>query len=49
LTSQIPAFKMTIVGPLPSGSSGHDKSKNPVNGHDEALVKARKGASWVRT
>jgi len=33
LTSRIPLFKMTIVGPLPWGSSGHDKSKNPVNSH----------------
>jgi len=24
---------MTIVGPLPWGSDGHDKSKNPVNGY----------------
>jgi hypothetical protein len=34
LTSQVPVFKMTIVGPLPWGSGGHGKSKNPVNNHD---------------
>ncbi len=33
MTSQIPLFKMTIVGPLPWGSGGHRKSKNPVNDH----------------
>jgi hypothetical protein len=33
LTSQIPLFKMTIVGLLSWGSSGHHKSKNPVNNH----------------
>ena len=33
LASQIPLFKMTIVGPLPWGSSGHHKSKNRVNNH----------------
>ncbi len=38
MTSQIPLFKMTIVGPLPWGSGGHHKSKNPVNNH--ALRKA---------
>jgi len=38
LTSQIPPFKMTIVGSLPWGSSGHHKSKNPVNNHDMPMV-----------
>ena len=37
MTSQIPLFKMTIVGPLPWGSSGHHKSKNPVNNHDPTM------------
>ena len=27
-------FNMTIVGPLPWGSSGHDRSENPVNNHE---------------
>ena len=29
LTSEIPLFKMTIVGPLPWGSSGHHESWGP--------------------
>jgi hypothetical protein len=33
MTSRIPLFKMTIVGPLPWSSSGHHKSKNPANNH----------------
>jgi len=33
LISQVSPFKMTIVGLLPWGSSGHDKSKDPVNNH----------------
>jgi len=33
LTSPIPLFRITIVGPLPWGSGGHAKSKNPVNNH----------------
>ena len=35
MTSQIPLFKMMIVGPLPWGSGGHNKSQNPVNNHRE--------------
>jgi hypothetical protein len=35
LTRQIPLFKMTIIGLLPWGSGGHDKSKNPVNNHEK--------------
>ncbi len=27
----MPLFKVTIVGPLPWGSGGHHKSRNPVN------------------
>ena len=33
MTSHIPPFKMTIVGPLPLGCSGRRKSKNRVNNH----------------
>ena len=33
LTAQNPLFKIAIVGPLPWGSSGHDKRKHPVNNH----------------
>jgi hypothetical protein len=32
---------MTIVGPLPWGSSGHDRSKNPVNNHEIGNVPGR--------
>ncbi len=38
LTGQIPLFKMTIVGPLPWGSRGRHKSKNPVNNHRQAII-----------
>ncbi len=31
LTRQIPLFKLAVVGPLPRGSGGHDKRKNPAN------------------
>jgi hypothetical protein len=31
-TSVIP-FKMTTITPLPWGSGGRDKSKNPMNNH----------------
>jgi hypothetical protein len=32
---------MTIVGPLPWGSSGHDRSKNPVNNHVVLVIGPR--------
>ena len=38
MTSQIHLFKIMIVGPLPWGSGGHDKSKNPVNNHGYPLL-----------
>ncbi len=31
LTSHIPLFKLTIIGPLPWGSNGHDENKNPFS------------------
>ena len=34
---------MTIVGPLPWGSGGHHKSKNPVNNHKKGISVATHG------
>ncbi|MGQ9505368.1 MAG: hypothetical protein ACUVQR_10715 [Thermogutta sp.] len=31
--SQIPLYNLILIGPLPRGPSGRDKSKNPVNGY----------------
>ncbi len=41
MTSQIPLLKMTIVGPLPWGSTGHDKGENPVNSYAAATDRRR--------
>ncbi|MGQ9562529.1 MAG: hypothetical protein ACUVTH_03265, partial [Thermogutta sp.] len=32
--SQIPLFSIAVIGLLPWGSNGYDKSKNPVSNHD---------------
>ena len=47
MTSQIPLFKITIVGPLPWGSGGHRKSKNPVNNHlCDIAVRVKRKITW---
>ena len=38
MTSQNPLFKITILVRLPWGSRGHDKSKNPVNHHNQCVL-----------
>jgi hypothetical protein len=35
-------FKMMIVGLLPWGSSGHHKSKTPVNNHQQEIGRRKK-------
>lgn len=39
LTSRIPLFKITLAGPLPWGSGGHDGSENPVNNYRKLMLR----------